>query len=64
MLGILNGVFIDVELDVCEPIDVIDNDSFDMVIDKATLDSVLCHPRPQDRIIQMMDVRISPITPL
>ncbi|CAI2379382.1 unnamed protein product [Moneuplotes crassus] len=44
-----------VELDICEPMEVIDNDSFDMIIDKATLDAVLCNQKPQERVLQMME---------
>ena len=52
------NLILDVELDVCQPMDVIDDDSFDMVIDKATLDAILCHQKPQERVPQMMEVRL------
>ena len=46
------------ELDIWEPIDVIDDNSFDIVIDKACLDAILCHQKPQERVPQMMEVRL------
>ena len=46
------------ELDIWEPIDVIDDNSFDIVIDKACLDAILCHQKPQERVPQMMEVSL------
>ena len=43
------------ELDLCQPLDVIDEDSFDMVIDKATLDSILWGQHIQERVTIMMN---------
>lgn len=33
---------LDVEMDMAEPIDILDSDSFTCVIDKGTLDCVAC----------------------
>jgi hypothetical protein len=33
---------IDVEMDISEPIDILDSDSFSCILDKGTLDCVVC----------------------
>ena len=42
------------ELDITEPLDILDSDSFTLIIDKGTLDCVVCSSAYQRRTQQML----------
>lgn len=46
---------IDVEMDLTEPIDILDSESFSCIIDKGTLDSIACSDEYSKKAKQMVN---------
>ena len=46
---------LDVEMDLTEPMDLLDSESFTVIIDKGTLDSVACSDQYSKKAKQMID---------
>lgn len=51
----MNIYILDVEMDITEPLDILDSESFTMIIDKATFDCVACSDLYSQRTKQMLD---------
>lgn len=48
-------ILLDVEMDLTEPMDLLDSDSFTCIIDKGTLDCVACSDTYSKKAKQMLD---------